>query len=154
VNGGVDQPVPFDAQGSFSFNPNLPTDGSADGFYTYTFNAKDSVGHVTTVSRQVHLDTTPPVATVTSPPDNLVFATNPTINVSVTDNVGSGAAFVFVDGQFVQQVFFNANTGFSYTPNLATDGSANGPHTVSFIATDAATNQSAPADFHFTLLAP
>jgi hypothetical protein len=74
--------------------------------------------------------------------------------VSVTDNIGSSTASVYVDGVFNQQVSFATNTGFSFTPTFATDGSANGPHTIRFIASDAAVNFSLPADFQFTLQSP
>jgi cyclophilin family peptidyl-prolyl cis-trans isomerase len=154
INGGAAQAVTLDPSGNFSFNPNLATDGSADGQYLYHFVATDTAGNITTADDNLYLDTTPPVATITSPADNQVFATNPTINVAVTDNIGSGSADVFIGGVFSQQVFFAANTGFSFTPNFATDGSANGPHTITFVALDAATNASTPADFHFTLSAP
>lgn len=151
INGGTEQNVPVDNQGNFSFNPNFPTDGSADAYYDYVFRARDGAGRVTTVSHIVYLDTTRPVVTVTSPPDSQTFTSNPTINVSVTDNIGSGSAQVFVDGLYDRDVQFPTNTGFSFTPALATDGSANGPHTITFVAPDVAGNHSTPVDFHFTL---
>ena len=52
---------------------------------------------------------------------------------------------------FVTGFAFPTNGSFTYTTNFATDGSANGDHTVTFIATDAAGNQSDPVTFHFTL---
>jgi len=151
VDGGPDQTVQVGTQGDFSFDPHLPTDGTADGRHDYTFTARDGAGHTTTSDYWVFLDTTPPVATITGPADGQTLSSNPTISVTVSDNVGSGAANVFVDGVLVQEVFYNANTGFSYTTSLPTDGSADGPHTITFVAKDAAANESTPVDFHFTL---
>jgi cyclophilin family peptidyl-prolyl cis-trans isomerase len=154
VDGGAAQTLAHDPQGNFSFDPNLPTDGSADGPHTYVFSATDAAGNVTTISRTVYLDTTKPVAMITSPADNSVQTTNPTIQGSATDNVGTGFVNVYVDGVFVTGFAFPTNGSFSYTTNFATDGTANGPHTVTFIVTDAAGNQSDPVTLHFTLVAP
>jgi cyclophilin family peptidyl-prolyl cis-trans isomerase len=154
INGGPTQILSVDAQGNFSFNPNLPTDGSADGAYTFAFVAQDTVGNQTTVTRTYYLDNTAPVVTITSPPDGQVFATNPTINVTATDNIGTSFAYIIVDGGPPIQMSFPTNTGFSFSTNFATDGTANGPHTVTFIAYDAAGNASNPVTFHFTLTAP
>jgi Bacterial Ig domain/Bacterial Ig-like domain len=154
VNGGPEQSVTVDGQGNFSFNPNLPIDGTADAGYQFVFTARDAGGNEKTVTHFLVLDTTRPVATVTSPPDGQTFASNPTINVSATDNISTASADVFVDGVFVQEVLYPTNTGFSFTTSFATDGSANGPHTVTIIAKDVAVNQSVPVDFHFTLQAP
>jgi large repetitive protein len=153
INGGAAQSVTFDSQGNFSFDPNLPTDGTADGFYTFSFVARDTAGNQATQDQHYTLDTTPPTVTITSPADGQTFTSNPTIQGSATDNIGSGSANVLVDGTFAGVVTFPTNGTFSFTTHFATDGSANGQHSVTFIALDAAGNQSAPATVTFTLAA-
>ena len=120
---------------------------------TYTFTSVDNAGNISHVTETVYLDTTKPVATVTSPTSGQTFTDNVTINGSATDNLGTGFVNVYVDGTFVTGLSFPTNGSFSYTTTLPTDGSANGPHTVSFVASDAAGNLSDPADFTFTLTA-
>ncbi len=154
VNGGAAQAVTVDSQGNFSFDPHFATDGSADGFYTFAFVAQDAAGNQATVTQHYTFGTQPPVVTITSPPNNQTFITNPTIQGSVSSDIGSSTVNVYVDGTFVTQVSFPTNGTFSYTTTLPTDGTANGQHTVTFIALDPAGNQSAPATFTFMLLAP
>jgi cyclophilin family peptidyl-prolyl cis-trans isomerase len=155
VDGGAAVQVTFDAQtGSFSFNPNLATDGSADGAHTYVFTATDGAGNVSTVTRVVYLDTTKPTVVINSPADGLTFNTNPTIDAKANDNIGSGFVYVYVDGVLVDGLSISTNADFSYTTKFKLDGSDNGDHTVSFVATDAAGNASDPVTFHFTLQAP
>jgi hypothetical protein len=151
VNGGIPQAATVDSQGNFTFDPHLATDGSADGFYTFVVVGRDVAGNSTTLRLHYTLDTTPPVATIQSPNDGQTFTTNPTITVSATDNTGTSFAFAIVDGTQVNNITFPTNTSFTFTPNLPLDGTANGQHTVEFIAQDSAVNQSTPVIFHFTL---
>jgi cyclophilin family peptidyl-prolyl cis-trans isomerase len=153
VDGGAAQPVSFDAQGHFTFNPALKTDGSADGGHNIIFTATDGGGNVKMASVFILLDTQAPTVTITSPADNQTFTTNITVNGKADDAVGAGFVNVLVDGVQVDAFNIPTNGPFSYTTKLALDGSANGPHTVSFIASDAAQHQSAPATLHFTLAA-
>jgi cyclophilin family peptidyl-prolyl cis-trans isomerase len=154
VDGGAAQPVTVDAQGNFSFDPHFAVDGTADGFHTFTFVGQDAAGNQTTVTRHYTLDTTKPVVMIQSPQDGGTFNTNPTITVSATDNIGTGFATAQVDGGTVFSIPFAAGSPFTFTTQFNLDGSDNGSHTVTFIAFDAAGNQSDPVTFHFTLHAP
>ena len=105
TNGGTAQTLPVDGQGNFSFDPHLATDGSADGFYAFTFVAQDTVGNQKTVVIHYALDNTAPVAMITSPANNQTFSSNFTINGSATDNIGTSIINVYVDGNFVTRLF-------------------------------------------------
>jgi cyclophilin family peptidyl-prolyl cis-trans isomerase len=154
VDGGAAQSVPVDSQGGFQFNPGLATDGSADGYHQYVFTATDAAGNVTTTATVLYLATQKPVVNITSPADNQTFNTNPTFQGNATSKVGTGAVDVYVDGVFETTVFFPTNGNFQFTTNFALDGSANGQHTVTFIAKDPALNMSDPVTITFTLQAP
>lgn len=154
VDGGAAQSVTVNAQGNFSFDPHFAVDGSADGFHTFAFVGQDGAGNQTSVTRHYTLDTTKPVAMIVSPGDGGTFNTNPTITVSATDNIGSGFATAQVDGGTVYSIPFAAGSPFTFTTQFLLDGTDNGDHTVTFIALDAAGNQSDPVTFHFTLSAP
>ncbi|HEY1379330.1 MAG TPA: Ig-like domain-containing protein [Gemmataceae bacterium] len=151
VDGGAAQAVTVDAQGNFSFTSTLATDGTADGVHSLTFVARDGAGTTASVTRVFILDVTPPVATLVGPADGQTVSTNPTITFAATDNIGTAAGDVYIDGVYKQTVSFPLNGSFTFTPDLPTDGSADGAHTVTFVANDAALNRSAPVDFHFTL---
>src|SRR5262249_13420705 len=68
--------------------------------------------------------------------------TEETFTGSVSD-VGTGVAALMavVDASPAVSVSFNAAGNFSYTTTLPSNGSADGPHTVQFVATDRAGNQ-------------
>ena len=79
------------------------------------------------------------------------------ISGTVTDDLtGVGTLQVSLDGGPAVPVSFtrSATPGmfvFEFDPGLATDGSADGPHTIRFVATDGRNNQSAGIDVAFTL---
>ncbi|HEY2253375.1 MAG TPA: Ig-like domain-containing protein, partial [Planctomycetaceae bacterium] len=78
--------------------------------------------------------------------------TNPTIAGHVLDNLsGVQSLTASVDGAAALAVSYNSFGQYSFTPSLATNGSADGSHTVSFVASDAAGNVSDPVSFTFTL---
>ena len=77
VDGGAPVAVTVDAQGNFSFTPNV----TADGTHTVTFSAP---GHVD-VSRSYTLDATAPGITINSPASGQTFNFNPTIQGTVVD---------------------------------------------------------------------
>jgi cyclophilin family peptidyl-prolyl cis-trans isomerase len=154
VDGGANQPITFDPQtGSFTFDPHFAVDGSADGEHNFVFTATDSADNIQTLSMYILLDTVAPTVTITSPQDNQTFKTNITVDAKADDAVGAGFVRVFVDGVQVDAHLIPTNGPFSYTTVFPLDGSANGPHTVSFVASDASNHQSAPATLHFTLAA-
>ncbi|MFI5455338.1 MAG: Ig-like domain-containing protein [Isosphaerales bacterium] len=119
----------------------------------------DLFGQQTISSVPVSLDTEapivsiapPPVATVHSP-TTWVTNTNPTITGQVTDNL-SGVASLSeqIDSGPVVPVAFDASGSFQLTTSLALDGSADGLHTVQFVAADQVGNVSHAFDFSFKL---
>ena len=130
-----------------SIVPTFATDGSADGSHTVSVRQRDAAGNVGPVaSLTFTLDTTAPAApsialtndTGISSSDRIT--TDPTISYGAAEN--GGALLYKVDGA----------ANFSTTlPNFATDGSADGVHTVSVQQRDAAGNFGAVASLSFIL---
>ena len=89
------------------------------------------------------------------PGNGAIVAASPTITGAVTD-VGSGVATVraSIDGQPFFSVPFDASGHFTVATHFAGDGSADGAHTVVVVASDVAGNQSASAQYTFTLSSP
>jgi peptidoglycan/xylan/chitin deacetylase (PgdA/CDA1 family)/type IV secretory pathway TrbF-like protein len=85
-------------------------------------------------------DTTAPVATLTSPADGATVTGTVAVTATATDNVGVARVDVAVDGTKV-----GSATSSPYQVTWASDTVANGSHTVSATAYDAAGNASAPA---------
>ena len=82
----------------------------------------------------------------------LVTNIDPTITGDATDNLSGVASLtVSLDGGAASNVPFNSNGDFSVPVTLPTDGSADGQHTLAFVATDAAGNATSPLSFTFTL---
>ncbi len=78
--------------------------------------------------------------------------TNLTLTGQVLDNLSGVAAAQFrLDGGALQDLALDANGNFSITTALATDGSADGQHTLSVLARDVAGNLSAGYNRGFTL---
>jgi hypothetical protein len=124
----------------------------------YTFsntdghNAGVSVANYVLGTFALTTDTTPPRVTLDNA-SGKSSKTNVTITGQVTDNFSGVAKLeVQVDtGSFAALAFDPATGRFSFTTTLATDGSADGAHTISFRGTDAATNVETPVAFTFTL---
>jgi hypothetical protein len=96
-------------------------------------------------------DTVPPTI-VLNQTSGLVTNNDPTITGVVTDNL-SGVASVQVqlDSGTASKLSFNADGTFAVPVTLPLDGSADGQHTLTFTATDAAGNLTNPLVFNFTL---
>ena len=96
-------------------------------------------------------DTVPPKI-VLDQTSGLMTNTDPTITGDVTDNLSGVASLaVALDGGAAQNVSFDANGNFSVPVALPTDGTADGQHTLTFTAVDAAGNVTSPLVFDFTL---
>ena len=95
-------------------------------------------------------DAQAPVVVVNASP--AATNTNPTITGQVLDNLsGVTSASYRIDNGATQPLALTANGGFSITTALATDGTADGAHTVTIAATDAAGNESTASTIVFTL---
>jgi hypothetical protein len=152
VDGGTAVDVTLDSQGHFTFTPSVPTDGSANGQHMVTFIAKDTAGNGSNppifVTFNINApDVTKPVVTITSPANNQTFTSSPAITGKATDNVAVTLLQVSVDGGAAQNVTFDGQGNYSFTPSVT----ASGAHAVTFTAKDAAGNTSNPATLNYTL---
>jgi cyclophilin family peptidyl-prolyl cis-trans isomerase len=102
-------------------------------------------------------DTNPPTITL-DPLTSTTVSSNPTITGTETDLNGLDQADAYglratasVDGGAAQNVIVSTTGQFSFTTTFATDGTADGQHTVTFIGYDAAGNASQPQSVTFTL---
>ena len=139
------------SNGAFQYATILPLNGTADGLHTIHFRATDRAGDVATLDENFTLDTIAPTITVTSPAEGAQVSTSPSVDGTVSD-AGSGVASLQaqLDGGSFVTVTVAANGSFSFATGLATDGSADGPHTVMLQATDRAGNM-ATTEVDFTL---
>jgi hypothetical protein len=140
--------------GSFSATvPTFATDHSADGSHTVSVEEVDTAGNISTAaSLSFTLDTTMPAApTLALAHDTGVSNSDGITNdptIAVTRAEGGGTLLYKIDG---------AATFSATAPHFATDGSAEGPHTVSVEQQDAAGNigpSSASLSFTLDTIAP
>ena len=154
VDTSAPSPVVFDSDGLFSHLLGLPTDGTADGSHSVTFQAEDEAGHSSDpISLTFVLDTQPPQITLTSPPQDLLTRQNVTIEGMVQDITTSVALLeAQVDAGSFTPVPFDPATGlFSLLSILRLDGTDDGGHTIRFRATDEVDNTSRLLPYDFTL---
>ena len=145
------QLVAIDASGNFSYATTLPLDGSADGTHVLHFKATDFAGNSQAVDSTFTLDTKGPSINVNVPAAGATLTASPTISGRVSDAVsGAGTLQEQLDGGSLVSVPFDASGEYSFAAGLASDGTADGLHTVHFTASDKAGN-STNAEFTFTL---
>ena len=95
-------------------------------------------------------DTQPPSVIV--PPTPAAVNTNLTLAGQILDNIsGVAAAGYSLDGGAAAAITLDAQGRFAITTALALDGSADGPHTLSIVATDRAGNATPAFTRRFTL---
>jgi hypothetical protein len=98
-------------------------------------------------------DTTPPRVALDPVLPGGASNTNVTVSGRVTDNL-SGVRLLEVQvdqGGYAPLAFDPATGRFAFPTAFALDGSADGPHTITFRATDGASNVASPVAFSFTL---
>ncbi|MBV9459354.1 MAG: hypothetical protein JO141_17805, partial [Bradyrhizobium sp.] len=126
--------------------PTLATDGSADGQHTISVEEQDAAGNISAAaSLTFTLDTIAPAA------PSLVLAHDS--GASSSDRLTSNPTITYTASAAGDTLLYKLDTGSYATtvPTLATDGSADGQHTISVEEQDAAGNISAAASLTFTL---
>lgn len=129
---GVEAPV---SGGAYSLDVTL-----AEGTNTVTVTATDHVGHVTTITRSVLLDTQEPVITLVSPPEGFINSSSPTVVFSAVDEPsGSGVDLntvkVYLDNALQTSVTVSGGE-ISFTPTMP-----DGAHIITVIVNDIAGNE-------------
>ena len=114
--------------------------GLAAGTYYYAVAAEDAAGNVSTpsalVSATVTADTTPPTVSLTAPQTNATVSGIVTVSATASDNVGVASVQFQLDGTNLS----SAQTIAPYSIQWDTTSAANGSHTLTAIAKDAAGN--------------
>jgi hypothetical protein len=134
--------------GSFSTTvPVFATDGTADGAHTVSIEQEDGAGNLSAAtSLSFVLDTTAPGA------PTLALAAD--TGVSNTDHITNDPAITVTSAESGGILLYKIDGATSYSttaPSFATDGTADGPHTVSVEQEDAAGNIGAATSISFTL---
>jgi hypothetical protein len=130
--GGPDDAAPYEA--------NWPTaTGTANGVHTLSAIARDAAGHETaaTISVTVLNDAAAPTVGVTSPPADATVAGAVTVTASASDDIGVTSVQFLLDGSPLG----TADSAAPYEAAWSTTGVANGAHTLSAVARDAAGNE-------------
>jgi len=147
VNGGAeDTTAPY----SIPFDPTTTSNGQ----HTITAVARDAAGNRTTsapvtvtVANAPPPDTTPPTVSITSPSNGQTVPATVTIAASAADNVGVAGVQFRIDGAN----FGAEDTTAPYSISWNTTGAANGSHTLTAVARDAAGNRTASAPVTVTV---
>jgi hypothetical protein len=114
----------------------------ANGPYTLSARARDAAGNIGTATAitvtvsNATADTTPPTASVTAPAEGATVSGSPTVSATAGDNVGVVGVQFLLDGTPLGSEDLTA----PYSVTWNTLAAANGPHTLSARARDAAGN--------------
>ncbi|MBM3261283.1 hypothetical protein FJY93_02590, partial [Candidatus Kaiserbacteria bacterium] len=125
---------------SVSYN----TTSTANGSHTLTAVARDAAGNTTTsspISVTVSNDVTAPTVSITAPSNGATVAGTIAVNATASDNVGVVGVQFKLDGANLGA----EDTTSPYSTSWSTTGSANGSHTLTAVARDAAGNQTTSA---------
>jgi hypothetical protein len=115
--------------------------GLAAGTYFYVVKAEDAAGNLSGPSPQASAtvgsgDTTPPTVSITAPAGGATLAGVVTVTASAGDDVGVAGVRFILDGQTLG----SEDTTAPYSVSWDTTTAANGTHTLSAVARDAAGN--------------
>jgi PKD repeat protein len=144
------------ADGSAPYSTSWNTTFSGNGSHTLTAVARDILGTQFT-SKPVTVtvfnappppppDTTPPTVSITSPANGATVSGTITVTASASDNVGVAGVQFLLDG-----VARADDTAAPFSTPFNTTTVANGPHTLSAIARDAAGNRRTSATVTITV---
>ncbi|HXU11693.1 MAG TPA: Ig-like domain-containing protein, partial [Candidatus Binatia bacterium] len=130
------------------------TTAVSNGSHSLTARARDSAGNQTTsaavtvtVSNAPPADTTPPTVSITSPASGATVSGTTTVSASASDNVGVAGVQFFVDGSAAGSE--DTTSPYSFAWNTTTV--ANGSHSLTARARDAAGNQTTSATVTVTV---
>jgi hypothetical protein len=113
--------------------------------------AGTNVGNWVLQAFDITQDTVPPQI-VLNQSSGLVTNKDPTITGDAVDNLSGVASLTAaLDSGTAKQISFNGDGTFTLPIALPLGGSADGQHSLSFVATDEAGNATAPLSFSFTL---
>ena len=152
LDGAAFSAVSFNATtGAFSYVASLVLNGSVDGPHTIALRGTDLAGNSTTVDETFTLDTVAPSITITAAEERRRVSTSPTV-AGILSDIGTGVASLQarLDAGVFTSVAVGAGGSFSFATGLATDGSDDGAHVVTFEAADRAGN-AFTAELDFTL---
>ncbi len=126
--GGEDVDAPYEMSWA--------TEPVSDGLHALTAVARDAAGRetVSTINVTVTHDVTAPTVAVTSPGDGTTIAGAVTVTAAAADDVGVVSVQLLMDGV----PFGSPITAAPYETTWSTAGAANGTHTWSAVARDAA----------------
>ncbi len=130
VSLGVDSTAPYAAS--------WDSRQTANGQHTLTTIARDAAGNTASASTTVNVsntDTTPPSVSITSPAAGAAVSGIVSISASASDNVGVASVEFKADG-----VSLSVDSTASYAATWDSRQAANGQHTLTAIARDAAGN--------------
>lgn len=113
-----------------------------EGANTLTVTAADQVGHTTTVTRTVLLDTQQPVLTLVSPPEGWIHSSQPTITLETSDEPGGSGVdldtvSITLDGAEQAQGLEITGSTLAFTPQTPL---ADGTHVLAVTVRDRAGN--------------
>src|SRR6185295_2822114 len=123
----------------------------ANGTHVLTAVARDAAGHTTTSSAVTvtvnNIDTTPPSVSMTAPANGSTVSATVTLTANASDNVRVVGVQFKVDGVNVGA----EDTTSPYSAPWNTTSAANGSHTLTAVARDAAGNSRTSAAFTVTV---
>ena len=134
VLAATDNSAPY----SYSWNTTTVADGShslSSKAYDAAGNSGSSASISVTVDNSVPADTTAPTTSITAPSGGATVSGTTTVSASASDNVGVTSVEFYVDG-----VLAATDTSAPYSFSWNTAGVANGSHSLSSKAYDAAGN--------------
>jgi hypothetical protein len=136
------------------YSVNWNTTASTNGSHTLTAVARDAAGNsktsaavTVTVNNGAPPDTTPPSVVITAPSGAAPLAGTVLVSADASDNVAVAGVQFLVDGVMLQA----EDTTAPYSVNWNTTTSADGPHTITAVARDAAGNTKTSAPVNATV---
>jgi hypothetical protein len=128
----VESGAPLQTSGTTSWSATIDTANYADGSHAVSAIATDSVGHTTTTSISVTFSNSPPAVSISTPPAGATVSGS----ISVSGSAASLAGIVSVQVQVDANGWVTAAGTTTWNLTVDTTAYANGPHTISAMASD------------------